>query len=259
MNFKILIPVALIAIGAGLYGLSGSLINQDVEQTVVEAIEDVNMITIWKTKQDIKQGDMVTREQFYVERVPESEANQNGIVDDVEIEFVRGAIASKDMSADVWVTQLDLVRPEQDGYIDLIIKDNMVPYGVKVDSDTIIGGVITHGSLIDVVALSSINQNLASSDKVQPIQTVFLSPILIAVKVLKVEQSVLNDDTQVSLVLELTRKQLAKLVIAKKISQLEYHKSVGAEQAELLQANSGDILPSYQAIKEFRAGDVHIK
>ncbi|WED26087.1 Flp pilus assembly protein CpaB [Vibrio sp. DW001] len=259
MNFRILIPVALIAIGAGLYGLSGNLIKQDAEQNVVDVVEDVNMITVWKAKEDIKRGQMVTRTQFYVTKVTEPEANDNGITEDVEIEFVRGEVSSKDISSDGWVTQLDLIKPDQDGYIDLIIADNMVPYGVKVDSDTIIGGVITHGSLIDVVALSSLSQNLASSDKVQPIQTVFFSPILIAVKVLKVEQNVLEDDTEVSLVLELTRKQLAKLVIAKKIAQLEFHKSVGAEQAELLQANSGDILPTYRAIKEFRAGDVNIK
>jgi len=259
MNLKILVPVALITIGAGLYGLSGKLMKQEVEPALVDVAEPVKMLGIWQVNQDVKAGQMVAREQLKRIQVSESDANKKGVSENVELHIVKGMVASRNLVSGAWVMPSDFVTPEQDGYVGLIIAKNKVPYGIRVDSDTIIGGVITHGSLIDVIALSSVDQNLAASDRVQPIRTVYLSPILIAVKVLKVETKPQDSEMEVSLVLELSRKELAKLVIAKKISQLEFHKSVGPEQAEFLQANSGDILPTYQAIKEFRAGEANTK
>lgn len=253
MNLRVLIPVALIMVGAGLYGLSGNLLSQKKEP-IVEAVEDVLMVNIWKTKSELNKGQRVTRTDFIVEKVPESAANAQGISEDVEIEFVRGLVVTQDLTTGQWVTMNNLLKPEQDGYIELTISKNMVPYSIKVDPETIVGGVISHGSIVDVLALSSLTQNLANNDTVQEYQTFTISPILMAVKVIKVQKSDIKDKIEVSLVLELTRKDIARLVIAKKIAQLEVHISTGKEQAEQLHANSGDVLPTYRAIKEFRAG-----
>ncbi len=96
-------------------------------------------------------------------------------------------------------------------------------------------------------------------------QSVSISPVLIAVKVLKVEQDITpatknsSEKKNTSLILELTRKQVAKLAIAKNIAQIEVHKSLGVKQAEQLHADAGDVLPDYRAIKEYRAGKVSIR
>lgn len=140
-----------------------------------------------------------------------------------------------------------------------------MPYAILVNETDIIGGLITHGSIVDVVALSSEEQNLANEETVTDYQTVSVSPILMAVKVLKVSQETTQESrsesqsNHVTLILQLTQKQVAKLAIAKNITQLEVHKSLGEQEASALQANSGDVLPDYRAIVEFRADKVTVK
>lgn len=258
MNLRILIPLALILVGAGLYGLSGSLIKQSSEP-VVEVVNNVPMLSVWTSKNNLKKGEHVYQSGFSIDKVPETEVNQQGVSESLQLIFSPGMVASHDINSGQWVSQQDFLTPDQDGYIELVIEDNMVPYAIEVDPDTIVGGVITHGSLVDVIALSSLTQNLANNDTVNEYQTFTISPILMAVKVLKVQKSVVDEETEVSLVLELTRKEIAKLVIAKRIAQLEVHKSIGKEEAEMLHANSGDVLPTYRAIKEFRAGEATVK
>lgn len=253
MNFRILIPVALIAIGAGLYGLSGNLLKKEQEPVEVTTAEDIHYMTVWKAASAIEMGHVVTRRDFVREKITEQEANQHGLDLESSVNFVEGMVAAQPILPDQWITQDDFATPDQPEYIDLTIAKNKVPYGIKVNSDTMIGGVITHGTIVDIVALSSITQNLASTDNVKPIQTIYYSPLLMAIKVLKVEEKTLDKGTEIRLILELTRKELATLIIAKKISQIEVHKSAGIEQAEFLNANSGDVLPTYQAIKEYRA------
>jgi pilus assembly protein CpaB len=259
MNFRVLIPVALIFLGAGLYGLSGDILNQKDEPIEEIVIEDEPLISIWKAKSVLEPGQLVSIDDLSIVKVPESVANENGVVESVELELGKGAIAAQHIEIDQWVMAEHFLRPEQDGYISLTIAKNKVPFAINVDPDTIVGGVITHGSLVDVLALSSLTQNLANSETVQEYQTFTISPVLMAVKVIKIQKSEINNRTEVSLVLELSRKEIAKLVIAKKIAQLEVHKSIGKEEAEKLQANSGDVLPTYRAIKEYRAGKTIIK
>ncbi|MFC1234498.1 Flp pilus assembly protein CpaB [Vibrio sp. F74] len=259
MNFRILVPTALIFLGAGLYGLSGNLLDKGEKPKLEEVTEDIVMISVWKAKDSISAGQTVTRSELFIEQVPETEANQHGIDEPVDIEFVKGLVSAQDVVKGQWVTMENLLTPEQDGYIELTIADNKVPFALSVSNETVVGGVITYGSLVDVIALSSLNQNLANNETVQQYQSFTVSPILMAVKVIKVEKNEIRDRTEISLVLELSRKEVAKMVIAKKIAQLEVHKSIGKEQAEQLHADSGDVLPTYRAIKEFRAGEAIIK
>ena len=270
MNLRILIPVALITMGAGLYGVSGHLMTKPVieEPEVIQKKEP--QIRIWQLKENRQAGQLIRRDDLKVQMVSEAEANERGIAEDIHIDFVKGMVAGAELAAERWVTGQDFVKPDEPQYIELTTQEGRVPYPIKVHADTIIGGVIDHGSLVDIIALSSTSQNLANEETVQEYQSVSISPVLMAIKVIQVQKPkpIITDKAKkgaqkppsdVTLVLELTRRQLAKLVIAKKIAQLEVHKSVGMTAAEQLQANSGDVLPTYQAIKEFRAGEASIR
>ncbi|PJC86099.1 Flp pilus assembly protein CpaB [Vibrio sp. HA2012] len=266
MNLKILLPIAVIAMGAGLYGLSGSLDTQENSPAVTEAAP--KQLRIWLTNTALQPGQVVTSRELETRLVPEAEANKHGLVSDTSIQFVKGMVAGLALESGQWVTNSDFVTPDKPEYIELTTAKGMVPYAIKVEPETMIGGVIGQGSLVDIVALSSTDQNLANENTVRGYQSVSVSPVLMAVKVLQVQKhtpteiekatskTVSND---VTMVLELSRKQLAKLVVARKIAQLEVHKSVGSAEAEQLHANAGDVLPSYQAIKEFRAGETSIR
>lgn len=62
----------------------------------------------------------------------------------------------------------------------------------------------------------------------------------------------------VNIVVELTRKQVSKLTIAKEISKLEVQKSIGDYEKSDLQADASDVLPGFKSIVEFRANDITI-
>lgn len=276
MNLRMLVPLALIAVGAGLYGLSGKLLTSNLpqEEPMAQMSEESEeeTVRVWLAKQDLLPGQFVTAEHLQATMVTYSEArlhglneNEEGVIPDVSIDFVNGLVAGSNLKAEQWVTNADFVTPKQNGYIELTISEGMVPYAIEVDPDTIVGGLITHGSYVDIIALSSVSQNLAAESNVRDFKSISISPVLMAIRVLKVQKEekpatkVAPAMTEVSLILELSRKQIAKLVIAKKIALLEIHKSIGVEQAEELQANTGDVLPTYRAIKEFRAGDASVK
>ncbi|MEZ9417944.1 Flp pilus assembly protein CpaB, partial [Vibrio sp. 10N.286.49.E1] len=63
--------------------------------------------------------------------------------------------------------------------------------------------------------------------------SVSVTPIVMGVKVLQVNKQLIEasrtlpESTEIRLIVELTRNQVAKLTIAKHISSLEVHKSIG--------------------------------
>lgn len=266
MSVKILLPVALIAVGAALYGLSGSYFSQlQPQEETVEVEPEANQIEVHLVNRELVVGEAVSAEDFAPKMVDEKTALELGFSVEEPFIFEAGMVSRQGISADTWVKNDDFVTPEQDGYVELVIQDDYVPYPIKIDPNAIIGGLITHGSLVDIIALSSINQNLANESTVGTFQSVSISPVLMAVKVIKVDKNIIAatknkaEITEVSLILELSRKDVAKLAIAKNIAQLEVHKSIGKQQAEQLHANSGDVLPDYRAIKEFRASELTVK
>ena len=265
MKLKVLVPIALIAIGAGLYGLSENYFSKNTQQVDTSTkTSDPLLASVYVVAQEIPKGQQISKALLEVKRIPEEQALQMGIDTSQPLSLPKGGIAIQNIPVGEYVTAATLIFPDELGYIDAVLQPNKVPYALVVDPTNIIGGLITHGTLIDVVALSSEQQNLANEETVTSYQTVSVSPVLMAVKVIKVSQDTYEEGrnksvTTITLILELTQKQVAKLAIAKNIAQLEVHKSLGLQEASELQANSGDVLPDYRAIVEFRAGDMMIK
>ncbi|MDN3681432.1 Flp pilus assembly protein CpaB [Vibrio tapetis subsp. quintayensis] len=265
MRLKILLPVTLILTGAALFSLSKSYLNQ-VKPTVdlVEEKPPV-MVEIFVANKTMTFKHLALRSDIKSISVLEKNAFEMGYVPVKQFEWQDGLLVKSVVAEGQFITQELFVSPGDDEYIDFIIEKGYVPYPISVSENAIVGGLIRNGTLVDIVALSSVNQNLANDDQVGTFQSVSISPVLMAVKVLKVEQEITpatkntSERKETSLILELTRKQVAKLAIAKNIAQIEVHKSLGREQAEQLHADAGDVLPDYRAIKEYRAGKVSIR
>ena len=263
MSIKIIVPIALVAIGAGLFGVSQQYLNQSKPDNTADVpVEEEKLVSVLVLNQSIDRGALLSPAQFSIKSVPESQVSlSQGVLAST---IPNGAVAKQTLQQDLWLQQDMYVTPEQPGYIEVTISQSMVPYPIVISREAIVGGVIDHGTLVDVIALSSQQQNLAIEDEVEGFQSVSVSPILLAVKVLKVENfdSEESGDQQLAgvvLVLELSRKQVATLSIAKNIAQIEIHKSIGPEFAEQLQANSGDVLPEYRAIVEYRGDSAKIR
>jgi len=266
MKTKLIIAIATLAIVIGLYGLLTEVPAATATQ-VTETVAEENKIKVWFVRNDVKRGQLVERSDFSIRQLPESEANALGIADESSINLDKGSVYNRALTVESAVFPEYITATNDPEYIELVLAENRVPFAIKVDPDVIIGGVIGHGSYVDVLALASGGSKISfNSDELsQPqFKSISVSPVLIGVKVLKIQQGVMsggqnnNDVTATVLVLELTRKQVAKLTVAKRIADLEVHKSIGSYKAADLTADAGDVLADYKAIKEFRANDISI-
>lgn len=274
MNSKLLIGLALLAILAGGYGLFAS--SPAPDPVVVQAppaevktvvAPPVKTTQIWLARSALQPGQIVTRADLELRRITEPEALALGVDADIKLEFVTNLRAAHTIQAGDVVWPESLLAPNHAGYMDLILTPNYVPFSIQVSEQSIIGGVIRPGSLVDILALSSLKQNLANDATVRSFETVSLTPILMGVKVLQVDTPNQTNSSrgevigpaQANVIVELTRKQVATLTIARHIAQLEIHLSTGNSSASELSANAGDVLTDYKAIQEFRAGAATVR
>ncbi|BDU33669.1 Flp pilus assembly protein CpaB [Vibrio nigripulchritudo] len=260
MKNKLVIFASIALVAFGLYGLSGSLLQSEEPQAPVQVEEE--KIKVWTLKQHVSRGDLIDRNHFEIAYIPESEALKKGISEDVNLEMVEGAVFRKSLGTDQLVYPEDIVHPNADGYINYVIAPNRVPYAVEVSPSDVVGGMITNGSLIDVVALSLPGTEIADTSLRR---TMSITPVLIGIKALQIKRPLSDEEgdadevQKVSVILELTRKQVATLTVAKRISELEIHRSIGEYAPEDLAADAGDVLADFRSIKEFRAGTSDIK
>jgi len=261
----ILLTVAGLAILFGLYGLAGSLSNApSKENQPIEAKE--TYLTIWRLSKSVAKGQLVERSDFEVVTLLESEANTFGVAKDMSLNFVSGSVFAQDMVVGELAFPESMVSPDQEGYVDLVIGKNRVPYAIKVQPESIVGGVITHGTMIDVLSLLLPTDFSIETAETQSTRrrNMFVTPVLTGVRVLQVNKTLIGEtrsapaSTEVNLILELTRKQVATITVAKRISELEVHKSIGEYQKSDLHADAGDVLSNFKSVVEYRSSDVTI-
>jgi pilus assembly protein CpaB len=262
MNSKIVIVIAICAIGLGVYGLMSPAPQKPVEP-VVTAQEQ--KLKVFVASQNIAKGESITREKVAIEWLNAADANLKGIDKDLPLAFETVNLARNDIIQGRVIYPENVVTPESPEYLDFITTPGFVPFPLEVDASSVIGGVIHPGTLVDVLALASTQQNMAETAEVTQFKGITLTPVLMSIKVLSVNSSVntasakdKSDKNTSSLVLELTQKQVATLTIAKRIARLEVHKSIGTPNKQELSADAGDVLDDYRAIKEFRAEDARI-
>ena len=267
MKTKLIIAVATLAIVFGLYGLAGNLQAAPANNSV-PVIKQENKIKIWFVTHDIQSGERVKRSDLQIKIIPESEANQLGISEDIDLKFVKGAVYSRSITAEQVIYLEDIIAPQDADFIELVLKKNRIPFAITIANSDIIGGLINYGSYVDIVALTSTGNEYpgqSSPGESGKIKSISVSPVLMGIKVLQVQNTGLDVSKlsykidKINLILELTQKQVAKLTIAKRIAELQVHKSIGNTQASELSADAGDILTGYRAVKEFRANNIIIK
>ncbi|OLQ86344.1 Flp pilus assembly protein CpaB [Vibrio panuliri] len=266
MRSKIILLVAVIAIAGGLFGVFFS----NTEPSVADMPQEVaaEKAVYYKSfvlaKERVSKGQVIHNSDFKIVKLSESEANAVGLDDDEVFEYAPGSIYMHDMQQGQTVYFRDIVQPSDSEYVNLIIDKNHVPFPIKVSPTSIVGGVINPGSNVDILALTGdgkADNEFGATRK----ENISISPVLVNVKVLKVEVKQVESPysnnmlDESYLILELNRKQVAILTIAQTISTIEVHKSVGNYPLTELQANAGDVLPDFKAIKELRANKVAVK
>jgi len=264
---KLIFVLAAVTILFGLYGLAGTLSSPKAEpKQVVKVVE--KKVRTWRALNDVKRGQRVSRADMVIDMLPESEAHAIGIIGDVELTLRPGAVYSEDTDSGSLVQQFSISNPEDEGFVDLIIGENKVPYPIQVEPNSVVGGLIKSGTLVDILALTlpleRMSVDVSSSGNGRHAK-MSVTPVLMGIKVLQVNSKIIEATRtnpikeEFNLILELTRKQVATLTVAKRISEIEVHKSIGKYKPSELQADAGDVLSDFRSITEFRAGETVIK
>ncbi len=271
MKSRLLMLLSLIVLGVGIIGAVLTRVDspQPVLTSVEEELEEVKIL-IWTPKDTLTKGQFIDRADLQLQKVPESEALAFGIKDDMEMTFTPKMVVNRTVEKDTPVFPEDIVLPSQAGYFKLIMDPEAVPYPVSVDLSSVVGGVVEAGSFVDVLALGSKSQNLTNGAVVRNIGDLALSPILLNVKVLQVirpDAEAEKDSAPeefggqdgegsgaASIILQLSRKEVATLTVAKRIAQIEVHLSNGQASVAELSADAGDVMSDFKSVKEYRPG-----
>ena len=260
MKSKIILVLAVVAISIGLFGMSQTT---NIASSDPEKIKELDKlpeptVMVWIAKKDLMFGSLVQRTDLEVQRISQTQADRFGIVSDIKYDFNKSLLVKKDIFQGDIVTPDVLLSPGQEGYINLVIKEGKVPFNLIVENDAILGGAISTGDVVDIASISSSDQNLSNSNSISNVKSLKMAPLLTQIMVLDIiqqEKSVrLNSKstkTVTTLVLEVSNRELAKLVIAQRIAELEIHKSIGSEFSHELHADSSDVIsiPESKKIK----------
>ncbi len=265
MNPRIIIFIAIIAIGAGVYGLLGQ--SKPAPEPVAKQQVVEEKIKVYLVSSEINKGEQIERAKVKIDWLTKSQANAKGIDKDMVLAFDSILLARKDLPAGEILYPEFTIGPNDTNYVDFVTQEGHIPFPIEVEPNSVIGGVIHTNSVVDILALTTKGQNLATSSELSSntFTGVNLTPILMGIKVIKVDQVVEESNNpnrspkkHTNLILQLTPKQVATITVAKKIAQLEIHKSVGDVGKHELSADAGDVLDDYKSIKEFRADSARI-
>ncbi|MGR5411217.1 Flp pilus assembly protein CpaB [Vibrio astriarenae] len=260
MRTKILMLIAFLAISFGIYGVLNPPKTKNIP-TINSLVENTSVFySTYFLNDSASFGQIISNRDLEIRRLSKEEAEKIGVSSDIILTIPPGSVYRENLDAGSLVTQSHVLMPNETGYVDAIIKPHHVPFAVKVNPETVVGGLIESGTKIDVLAITQPSEGYGNTQ-------ISIEPILTGIRVLQVkkEQQTNNQSTGATqstnnhLILELTRKQVAQLTVAKKIAQIEVHKSIGDYSLNDLSANAGDVLPNFKAIKEFRANQVTVK
>lgn len=273
MKSRLLMYLSLIILAIGLAGIYMTQVNQplstetssadSIAQTGVQAPPE-KTIKIWRTKEAVIKGQQVSRSDFRVDEIIESEAFELGIEGDVELQFPDVLVMKMALDKDSPALPEYFITPEEDGYFRYVLEDGYLPVPISVRANAVVGDVIQAGSIVDILALTSTTQNLTSA-QIRDLANVSLTTILSGVKVLQVfkksnvEDNIEDadgrlgvDSNKVPMILQLTKDQAAKVSMAQGIAQLEIMLSSDEERGNYIDIDLGDIITDFKPVRELR-------
>ncbi len=246
---RLLLVAAFVFCSIGIFGL---LSNGNQPRPTQPPEPQKKQVQVWRAHRDLSTGEPVHQRALESALVSEDDLPDRQ-EDKPLLTLKPGAIARETISAGTLVTDQLLVAPGDTDYIDHLIKPGMIPYPLTINGSSY-QTVLTPGDRVDVVIISSLEQNLAHTSVLSNYRGLSIGPLLSELRVLSVSDDALldTDSKDSTVILELSRDQVSKLLIARRIGVLDIHKSTG----ELLPiVRTGDVLPGYSSVTELRGSD----
>ena len=242
---RLLLAGAFLLCAMGIF----SILNDNRPETVpVASVPEMKTVQIWRARRTLAGGEQVTRQDLEADTVTQDHDEP------VALTLKPGAIARDTIDAGTRVTDLLLVNPGEADYISRLIKPGMIPYPLTISGGSNYQAVLAPGDRVDVVMVASLEQNLANNAQLSGYRGFSIGPLLSELRVLAVEEdgSLTDTSKDITVILELSPDQVSRILVARRIGQLDIHKSTGVA---LPSVRTGDVLPGYSSVMELRGGD----
>ena len=268
MRSRLVLLVAIAALIVGALGVVDLLKSEPQPTTTAEVVvEEKNEehVAVWMTTEPYEKGRAIDAQGVVKQQLRLSEALTLGVREDAQISFSPSILLNRSLSAGEVVLPEYQVTPGQPGYIDLLITEGMTLYPLKVSDKNLINDYIRPGTSIDILTVSSPNDNLAGIiDKPKRFRGVKASMFLKNVKVLNIGNDATGDssitarapskeDGLTTVVIEVSPDELPKLALAQRTMHIEIYRSQTYTQPEFAEVRN--IIDNYTGIAELRGNE----
>ncbi|USD61758.1 Flp pilus assembly protein CpaB [Vibrio sp. SCSIO 43140] len=264
MRSRLVLVVAVLALVIGVFGLRDLLRQKSEQQNdVTETAPSQRVeehVSVWRVKSAISKGMSIRTDQVDKLQLPLSKALAKGIKKDIQIDFSPSTLSNRNLSVGDLVLPEYQVRVGQSGYIDLLVTEGMTPYPLQVSDKNLINDYIRPGTYIDILTVSSPNNNLAAnSDKPRNFKGVNANLFLQQVKVLNVDSNENGSVTAkaptkeqgfTTVVIEVKPDDLPRLALAQRTMHIEVYRSQTYRQPTYVEVRN--IMTNYMGVEEFR-------
>ncbi|TCT43933.1 pilus assembly protein CpaB [Vibrio crassostreae] len=267
MRSRLVLLVAIAALIVGALGVIDLFKSEPKPSTTAEVAEEKSeeYVSVWMTTKAYEKGRAIDAQGVVKQQLPLSEALTLGVREDAQISFSPSILLNRSLNAGEVVLPEYQVTPGQSGYIDLLVTEGMTLYPLKVSDKNLINDYIRPGTSIDILTVSSPNDNLAGIiDKPKRFRGVKASMFLKNVKVLNIGNDETGDssitaratskeDGLTTVVIEVSPDELPKLALAQRTMHIEIYRSQTYTQPEYAEVRN--IIDNYTGIAELRGNE----
>ncbi|UMM06478.1 RcpC/CpaB family pilus assembly protein [Vibrio campbellii] len=264
MRSRLVLLVAIVALIVGALGVI-DLFKSDPQPIAAAAVvENTNeeYVAVWMTTEAYEKGHAISAQGVVKQQLPLNEALALGVREDAQISFSPSILLNRSLDLGDVVLPEYQVSPGQPGYIDLLVTEGMTLYPLEVSDQNLINDYIRPGSFIDILTVSSPNDNLAQNiDKPKRFKGVKASMFLKHVKVLNIGDDAKGDSSVTArspskenglttVVIEVKPDDLAKLALAQRTMYIEIYRSQTYNKPEYAEVRN--VIDNYTGIEELR-------
>ncbi|HGY9595793.1 TPA: Flp pilus assembly protein CpaB [Vibrio campbellii] len=264
MRSRLVLLVAIVALIVGALGVI-DLFKSDPQPIAAAAVvENTNeeYVAVWMTTEAYEKGHAISAQGVVKQQLPLNEALALGVREDAQISFSPSILLNRSLDLGDVVLPEYQVSPGQPGYIDLLVTEGMTLYPLEVSDQNLINDYIRPGSFIDILTVSSPNDNLAQNiDKPKRFKGVKASMFLKHVKVLNIGDDAKGDSSVTArspskenglttVVIEVKPDDLAKLALAQRTMHIEIYRSQTYNKPEYAEVRN--VIDNYTGIEELR-------
>ncbi len=264
MRSRLVLLVAIVALIVGALGVI-DLFKSDPQPIATAAVvENTNeeYVAVWMTTEAYEKGHAISAQGVVKQQLPLNEALALGVREDAQISFSPSILLNRSLDLGDVVLPEYQVSPGQSGYIDLLVTEGMTLYPLEVSDQNLINDYIRPGSFIDILTVSSPNDNLAQNiDKPKRFKGVKASMFLKHVKVLNIGDDAKGDSSVTArspskenglttVVIEVKPDDLAKLALAQRTMHIEIYRSQTYNKPEYAEVRN--VIDNYTGIEELR-------